>query len=68
MAIPQGNTIDRTQQAIQNAQAMMQQFKMAGNPMQRVKMATNPKQAFYDRARELGVDPDQFIQQLKGGM
>lgn len=62
-------------------QAMMQQFKMASNPMQmlaqnpsyqramqRVQAATNPKQAFYNRARELGVDPDQFIQQLKGGM
>lgn len=80
-AIPQGNTVDRTQQAIQNAQAMMQQFKMASNPMQmlaqnpsyqravqRIKTATNPQQAFYNRARELGVDPDQFIKQLKGGM
>lgn len=81
VTIPQGNTVDRTQQAIQNAQAMMQQFKMAGNPMQmlaqnpnyqramqRIQAATNPRQAFYNRARELGVDPEEFIRQIQGGM
>lgn len=68
----QNLTADRNQQMInaikmaKNPQAMLQnmpQYKQIMNYIQQ--NGGNAKEAFYNKAREMGVNPDEFLNQLK---
>jgi hypothetical protein len=56
----------------QNPQMYIQQ-KLQQNPafqqaITRINQFKDPRAAFYARAKELGVDPEQFLSNFKGGM
>ena len=58
--------------AAQNPQAFIQQSLQSNpayqNAVNRIKQFQDPKAAFYARAKELGIDPDEFVKQIQGGM
>lgn len=69
--LQQAKNLLRQFQSGPNASAMMNQFLMnnsqLGPVMNFVKTQHNgnAKEAFYDYARQMGIDPDDFINQLK---
>ena len=78
-------TVNPMQQAVMQAQQMMQDYQKMTNPaayiqqrlqndpafqraVQRINQFKDPRQAFMTRCQELGVDPNEFLKQYKGGM
>lgn len=52
--------------AFGNPQAMLQQMPQYRNIMQYVEeCGGNPKDAFYKKAKEMGVNPDDILNQLR---
>lgn len=71
-AVAQVQQMMQAYKAAQNPQAFIQQ-SLQSNPayqkaVNRIKQFQDPKSAFYARAKELGVDPEQFLSNFKGGM
>lgn len=71
-AVAQMQQLMNAYKAAQNPQAFIQQSLQSNpayqNAVNRIKQFQDPKAAFYARAKELGINPEEFLSNFKGGM